>query len=96
MAQASQKELPVFTQAEYSYLLSGYRPEGTQKGLKPGLRNNKIERTTSRGAQDQYLLWRVGGNRGTPSVEHRRENGVCQHPLMVNSNCLLRGPAIPC
>lgn len=92
MAQAStRKELPVFTQAEYYNQFSGYRLQGTQKGLKPGLRNDKIERTTSKGAQDQYLLWRVDGNRGTPSVEYRRENGVCQHPLMVNSNCLLRG-----
>lgn len=57
MAQApSQKELPVFTQAEYSYLFSGYRLQGTEKGLKPGLRNDEIKRTTSRGAQDQYLL----------------------------------------
>lgn len=93
---SSQKEFSVFMQAEYSYLFLGYRPEGTQKGLKPGLRNNKIERKTSRRALDQYLLWRVGGNRGTPSVEHRCENGVCQQPLMVNSNCLLRGPTIPC
>lgn len=97
MAQtSSQNELPVFTQVEYSYLFSSYRLQGTQKPLKPGLRNNESERTTSRGAQDQYLLWRVGENRRTPSVENRRENGVCQHPLMVNSNCLLRGPTIPC
>lgn len=84
----SQKELSVFTQAEYSYLL-GFRMQGTQKHLKLGVR--KIERTT-----DQYLLWRVGGNRRTPFVEYRQEKGVCQRPLTVNSNCLLRGPTIPC
>lgn len=35
------KELLVFTQAQYSYLFSGYRLQGTEKGIKPGLQTRE-------------------------------------------------------
>lgn len=53
-----------------------------------------MERTTSGGAQGQYVLGGAGVNRGAPSAELRCEmDSASTHP--GDSDRLPRGPAVP-